>query len=71
MSSLDTARQSRVVVVKHVVVRTQKHRLDADDTFPILSVGWTWQGFCRDLDPCWYEQGVVTMMWSVNLRTSL
>ena len=36
------------------VVRTQRHRLDADK-FPIFSVGWTWQGFCRDLDPCLSE----------------
>ena len=20
--------------------------------FPMFSVGWTWQGFCRDSDPC-------------------
>ena len=33
------------------VVRTQRHRLDADK-FPMFSVGWNWQGFCRDLDPC-------------------
>ena len=34
------------------VVRTQRHRLDADK-FPMFSVGWTWQGYCRDLDRCW------------------
>ena len=33
------------------VVRTQTHRLDAYK-FPMFSVGWTWQGFCSDLDPC-------------------
>ena len=33
------------------VVRTQRRRLDADK-FPMVSVGCTWQGFCRDLDPC-------------------
>ena len=33
------------------VVRTQTHRLDADK-FPTFSVGWNWQEFCRDLDPC-------------------
>ena len=37
----------------------------------MFSVGWTWQGFCRDLGPCWSEQRVVTMMWPVDLRTSL
>ena len=21
-------------------------------------VGWSWQGFCRDLDPCWFEYGL-------------
>ena len=36
------------------VVRTQRHRLGADK-FPIFSGGWTWHGFCRDLDPCWFE----------------
>ena len=39
------------------VVRTQRHRwhrLDADK-FPMFSVGWRWQGFCRDLDRCWFE----------------
>ena len=36
------------------VVRTQRHRLDAEK-FLMFSVGWTWQGFCRDLDPCWFE----------------
>ena len=36
------------------VVRTQRRRLDADK-FPMFSVGWNWQGFCRDLDPCWFE----------------
>ena len=33
------------------VVRTQKHRFDAD-MFPVFSGGWTGQGFRRDLDPC-------------------
>ena len=36
------------------IVRTQRHRLDADK-FPMFSGGWTWQGFCRDLDLCWFE----------------
>ena len=36
------------------VVRTPRPGLDADK-FPMFSVGWTWQGFCRDLDPCWSE----------------
>ena len=38
------------------VVRNQihHHHLDAD-MFPMFSVGWTWQGFCRGLDPCWFE----------------
>ena len=36
------------------VVRTQKHRLDAN-TLPMFFVGWAWQGICRDLDPCCYE----------------
>ena len=35
------------------VVRIQRH-FDAD-RFPIFSVGGTWQRFCRDLDPCWFE----------------
>ena len=35
--------------VETTVVRTQRHRLDADK-FPMFSVGGTWQGFCRDLD---------------------
>ena len=34
------------------VVRT--HRLDADKV-PMFSVGWAWQGFCRDLDPCCFK----------------
>ena len=33
------------------VVRTQRHRLDAE-TFPMFSVGWTWHGFCSDLNLC-------------------
>ena len=36
------------------VVCTQTHRLDTDK-FPMFSVGWTGQGFCRDCDPCWFE----------------
>ena len=55
------------------VVRTQRHRLDAD-RFPMFSVGWTWQGFRRDLDhtlPVGLSSGVVTTMRSVDLRTSL
>ena len=40
--------------INRTVVRTQRHRVDADK-FPIFSVGWTCQGFCRDLDPCWSE----------------
>ena len=43
------------------VVRTRRHRIDADK-FPMFSVGWTWHGFCGDLDPCWFEQWAVTMM---------
>ena len=43
------------------VVRTQRHRLDADK-FPMFSVGWTWNGFCRDSDPFWSEERAVTMM---------
>ena len=43
------------------VVRTQKYSLDADK-FPVLSVCWTWQEFCRDLDLCWSEKRVATMM---------
>ena len=27
--------------------------------------------FSRNLDPCWSEQRVVTMMWPVDLGTSL
>ena len=36
------------------VIRTQKPRVDAG-TFPMFSVGWNWQGFCRDLEPTWSE----------------
>ena len=32
----------------------QRHGLDADK-FPMFSIGCTWHGFCRDLDPCWFE----------------
>ena len=32
------------------VVRTRKHY--EADKFSKFSVGWTGQGFCRDLDPC-------------------
>ena len=35
-------------------VRTQRHLLDAD-MFRMFSVDWTSQGFCCDLDPCWFE----------------
>ena len=43
------------------VFRTQRHRLDADK-FPIFSAGWTWHGFCRDLDPRLFEERAATMM---------
>ena len=36
--------------VETTVVRTRRHGLDADK-FPMFSIGWTRQGFCRDLDP--------------------
>ena len=36
------------------VVHTQRHRLDADE-FPMISLGWTCEGFCSDLDPCLFE----------------
>ena len=39
-------------------VRTQRHRLGADK-FRILLDGWTWQEFCRDLDPSWLFVGCV------------
>ena len=42
-------------------VRTQRHRLGADKV-PMFSGGRTWHKFCRDLDPCWFEQRVVTTM---------
>ena len=36
------------------------------------SGGWTRQGFCRDLDPCWFEWLVDTIMCPVDSpRTSL
>ena len=35
------------------VIRTQRHRLDAGN-LPMLSGGWSWEGFCRDLDLCWF-----------------
>ena len=34
----------------------------------MVSGGRTWQEFCRDLDPCWFEYRVVTMMLPVDLR---
>ena len=44
-------------------VRTPKHRLDEDNQFPMFLGCSTWQQvFCRDLDPCWFERRVVTMM---------
>ena len=43
------------------VVCAQRNNLDVDK-FPMFSIGWTWQEFCRDLDPCWSEWRVVTMM---------
>ena len=36
------------------VVCIHKTSFDADN-FPMFSVGWTWQGFYRDLDPCGFE----------------
>ena len=39
-------------------VHTQRHRLETDK-FPMFSGGCTWQGFCRDSDPCWFEYRVV------------
>ena len=35
---------------KVVMRSSQKKRFDQ-----MFSGGWTWQGFCRDLDPCWFE----------------
>ena len=29
--------------------------------FLMFSVGWTWQGFFRDLDSCWFEKRVITI----------
>ena len=40
-----------------IVFRTQSHRLDVHK-FPVFSDGWTWQGYCRDLDPCWFEKRI-------------
>ena len=37
---------------EETVVRTQRHLLHAHK-FPMFSVVWNWQGFCRDLDPHW------------------
>ena len=42
-------------------VHTQKHCFDAYKV-PMFSGGWTWKGFCTDLDSCWLEKGVVTMI---------
>ena len=28
----------------------------------MFSTGWTWQGFFRDFDPCWFEQRVVNVI---------
>ena len=33
----------------------KKHTDILADKFSMFSVGWTWQGFCRDLDPSWFE----------------
>ena len=51
----DSAMLAALQTTVGTVVRTKDIvRLDTD-RFPIFSVGWTWQGFCRDLDPCWFE----------------
>ena len=44
-----------------VLLVTRRHHLDVDK-FPMFSGGRTWQGFCRDLDPSWFEQRAVTKM---------
>ena len=41
-------------LILEAVIRTPRHLLDAD-MFPMFSVGWAWQGVCRDLDACWFE----------------
>ena len=43
------------------VVRTQRHCFGAYKV-PMFSGGWTWKGFCADLDSCWFEKWVVTMI---------
>ena len=51
--SVDCNSDAEMVAALHAaknVVRAQRHPLDADK-FPMFSVGWIWQMFCRDLDP--------------------
>ena len=41
----------QITALETILVRTQRHRLDADKV-PMLSGGLSWQGgFCRDSDP--------------------
>ena len=48
----DSEKLAALQTVETVVrTSTQRHRIDAD-TFQMFSVGWTWHGICRDLDPC-------------------
>ena len=51
--NLDSETLAALQIVE-IVVRTQRHRLDADN-FPMFSVGWTWHWFCRDLNICLFE----------------
>ena len=54
------------------VVRTRRHVIDAGK-FPMFSVDWTWREFLSRFGslPVGFEWRVVTMMWPVDLRTSL
>ena len=58
------------VIMKKYCSSTKRHRLGTDK-FPMLSVGWSWQGFCRDLDPCWSEWRVVIMMYGHTYSKSM
>ena len=50
-SATESARALQTV---ETIVRTQRHRLDGNKS-SIFSGGCIWRGFCRDLDPCWFD----------------
>ena len=49
---------------------TRRHRLDADK-FPMFSVGWTWQEFCRDLNSCWFQSKKAQSLCRYDLAIEL